>query len=943
MKVFYDSVDDGVPDTEITGIQDFPTITHILDKPSICIINVVDFEGDLYSTWEPLDFIKISVEDDSSNQLFIGYLTQKTYTEDALILTVAGFGIKLSWTPFNNNYTLEQGQLRTIVDGETITCYLDGKDGDEADRDYTSANEDYEWVVDQWVIDGQDKGIIIENPASLVRESWKVNGITPSAEIDATDGNAASTRVYLTDEDVYYATESNHADFHADVEFVLDSTWSGGEDVIPQAKYLQRLKINYRWQFVQNETLFEGARAWLQIYNYDTTEWENLDLISVNGVNSVIHDSVGGLDYISAPLNPYILEQSSSVTLSDYLDNDGGGNYDELTLRIYMDRNDIDAHMWINLDYLEVTIEYHADDVGAIMLPITSNAASTITATGADWDNLGVDEDDGFKIGENSRQILDDIITKAGLTLNLIQGTTAPTESTVNPNADSDDDNWEDTTGGDTEGDLYDEINDYSVAPDADYITITAANGTCKVECGLGGFNQTVIVTGIKVYARAKYVGAGSELLKIGYECTGGSNSTLIAFQPAGAWTEYTYEKTGLTYSYEDVVDMKITLQNFDITGGANNVSAAKIVYTYTISNFNKYDARDFKGSFCIGALKKINQLEGAHWAEDHELEIITIAKPDDFIDSTVDLTEADYDFDWEFEDKCNSINSVRVFGNAALRIDALSTAGDINSPIHQQIIDEGIAAYSNALKVAEAEVALLATKNPSIKLKLVGVQTDLKVGTEVHVTFERPTIAQALYPIRMIERIKFGGDIQTTIWCGLGQTSADEKIANAIIKASFMAHDAHQARIIGTPAGIGATITWGDIGGADAAVNALIAAANIGLEYDDDDPAARQILDADLTDDGAWHEFDLDGAVTVPSGAIGFFATIIIDDGARSYFRFRHTSQSNVNQVSQGYVFESTWTAMFVSIPLDINHKFDYFFSADFDYIGITVLWWVF
>jgi len=86
----------------------------------------------------------------------------------------------------------------------------------------------------------------------------------------------------------------------------------------------------------------------------------------------------------------------------------------------------------------------------------------------------------------------------------------------------------------------------------------------------------------------------------------------------------------------------------------------------------------------------------------------------------------------------------------------------------------------------------MLKVKRPSLRLSLKGAYSQLELGTTVNVTMVRPTIAAADYPIRMIERSKFGiKDIRTIIYCGLGETQVDEKIGAAIRKIGYMANKA--------------------------------------------------------------------------------------------------------------------------------------------------------
>jgi len=121
------------------------------------------------------------------------------------------------------------------------------------------------------------------------------------------------------------------------------------------------------------------------------------------------------------------------------------------------------------------------------------------------------------------------------------------------------------------------------------------------------------------------------------------------------------------------------------------------------------------------------------------------------------------------------------------------------------------------------------------------------------------------------------------------------------------------------------------------------IAACNY-LEYDDDDPAANDITQADLTIDGAWHECDLDSYKSVPSGAIGaIFKASCKDNTVSMLFRVRHTSQSNVYQAhAMRTQVANLYNDSLLFAPLDANNKFDYYVDNGMDNVALTVLWWV-
>ena len=241
-------------------------------------------------------------------------------------------------------------------------------------------------------------------------------------------------------------------------------------------------------------------------------------------------------------------------------------------------------------------------------------------------------------------------------------------------------------------------------------------------------------------------------------------------------------------------------------------------------STFTKYIAQNYKGTYCKEVLKQVILLEGFHWWEDFINNRIVISHEDDFVDSTEDLTEANYDYGWQFEDDNNYYNAVEVYGSAGYNIYYLAFDSDIDSPRVKTIIEETITTQKEAKEVADAKLLEYKTKRPSIKIELIGVNTNIQVGTTIGLTMVRPTVGAADYPIRMIERSKLGGSIKTIIYCGLGHSTDQEKVVNIINKAMYLAHKAHTDRLISTNFAPGASITWSDVGGADAAVDAIVA-----------------------------------------------------------------------------------------------------------------------
>ncbi|MFX1371332.1 MAG: nitrous oxide reductase family maturation protein NosD [Promethearchaeota archaeon] len=272
------------------------------------------------------------------------------------------------------------------------------------------------------------------------------------------------------------------------------------------------------------------------------------------------------------------------------------------------------------------------------------------------------------------------------------------------------------------------------------------------------------------------------------------------------------------------------------------------------VSTLSKYIARHFKGLYCISALTSVCQVEGAIWCEDHATRRIKIVKPDDFVDSGVDLTVSDADWDWDLEDACNQVKRVEVWGNAAYNIFSPAEDFTVSGNITKIIIDNTIMTKSDAQEVANTQLDYYKDKRPSMRLSLNGTRTAIQLGTTVDITFARPTIAKATYPIRMIERKPRGIDgIQTIIHAGLGETEWDEKLGMAIRRVNSVARKNLSDRLVSTPWAAGAIITYGDIVGFGTGVRDIIDAEIVDGEAID--AAIDALIATHTADDNAHHE----------------------------------------------------------------------------------------
>ena len=262
------------------------------------------------------------------------------------------------------------------------------------------------------------------------------------------------------------------------------------------------------------------------------------------------------------------------------------------------------------------------------------------------------------------------------------------------------------------------------------------------------------------------------------------------------------------------------------------DIAVACNVNILQLTASTKYMAQQFKGNFGLQILKKVCLLEGWHWWVDFTDGIfgtILVGHLDDLEDSGIDLTQADYDYDWKYDDDSNYFSKIIVYGNAAYRIQQTATSQSIASPKTKTFYEETITTNAEALEVAEKQLEEWSVKHPSIKLVLKGVNAAIKVGTKITLTMVRPTVAEADYPVRMVERERLGhGDIKTTIYAGMGHTTLEEKLGDRINAIMYLAQKSHADRLVLTPAAEGVTgVSWGDIADGDAGVDARIVVQN--------------------------------------------------------------------------------------------------------------------
>jgi len=761
---------------EITAITQFPTISPRLDAYWMGGITVRDFEGALFADWYDRDFNKILIEDDSDNVLFRGFLIKKLFKNDEMSLSFAGIGILLDWNPFGSDgyvdYVVAEGLVKAPISSDSILQVKDDEGGN------------FTWDPDILIKKGKDLGLLIVDKTDVNTRTWDSSAISQSGGT-VTAGNNASTTAY---DGVYYnARDVSAANLDLIVTPVIDGI------AIDDTDFLKSIQIEYSFRAKVDCGALGRNYGTVYFQILKDTSWITIDQISVDQIANTFTTSwkVALSSGVVGGCKPPYAIYDTDAELQKFF-NKTDVTYTSLKGMRFKWVGGLEApgYVEVHVDFINVKPGYASYDISPIMTTITGNAATSLTSADVSaWDETGVVVDDGFKIGVSTRKVIEDVASQSGLNIKRIDnyGETSYS-SKIHPNGDSATIEWT-TTGGDHFGELDDDS-------DLTYVD-TSVDGEEDIYT-FGDFNlRGGYVTGMSIYYRQKCDTINKETIKVSYSIDGGDNWSSTKSETLTA--NWVNEGAGWSsLEIYDLSDFQVKLLYTQLFAGSSAyVSELYISFTISGSSFDKYIAREFRGSYCSEPLSAVCKLEGSHWYEDYINNRIVVIKKADFVDSTVDLTEANYSPNWEYEDECNQVKSFYVFGNAEDAIFAKAVDESVEGYISKQLIDESIGSVGDAQEIADAQLALLKTKRPSIKITLNGINANLQLGTTVGLTMVRPTVAEADYPIRMIERSKFGGGIKTVIYCGLGESTMAEKIAKTIRDNAFRAHKALTDRLI--------------------------------------------------------------------------------------------------------------------------------------------------
>lgn len=770
--------------TQVTGIVSYPTILSRLNEIGTCMVSIGDIDGSLYSTWSSRDFTKLQLRDDSDNVLFMGYLTGKKFHHDGLDLEISGVAKVLDWKKFHRNYILEEGKIWQIPSDESFPTDASLYPTSDVSTQWNCSGSNHYDELDQ------NSGYISATSGACTDEFATNN---EAANLD----NGTAIRIYLNG--MKYRTSPEAYPANPTVDLYIEGGWKGEESVsIGSGSFdwgyaeftgtfteaeMDAMKFRIKHAGVSGTQAVIIKEAYCKVYysGQDNTtvglvdkdeeefSWDTDYWINDQKVGILVVDNTNNIDYTTYDVSA--ISQAGGV--------EDGGN--AASTQTQFDNNVYETHEAAGTKDMIISATLDGDniDTGQYLQKIVVN----------------------YRIGHKAA-----VKNFHKVSLKIYNGSAYETIAYLRS--------------------LPASANTYKWLEGS--YTIEGSNATLANYLTIDGANYDALAGDIKIYNESGSASPPENYICVDYltvDIYHHANDIAPIMEEIDDSGDTWIGVTGENWTTNGVTKgdhFKIAQNTEQIISDVSNTVNVPI-YIVNDSFGDKFIARHYKGTTCLDALKSVCMVEGAVWYEDYENECIVCVKPTDFEDSTVDLTQAEYNWDWEYDDQCNAIRRVDVYGCAGYNIHAFKEDIDSSSYIEKTIIDETIMTDADAQDVADAQFDLYDTKTPSIKLILKDVDTGCIVGQEVTITMVRPTVAEANYVVRMMERKKEGGSIITTIWAGLGHTEAMENIASKINQIGSYSHKAHTDRLVSTPLSSGASIVWSDIGGGTTAVEGII------------------------------------------------------------------------------------------------------------------------
>ena len=808
MRLYYDTTNtatypqSGAPSwTRVSGIITFPKIRNRMDETGVVVVVIGDKDGSLKGTWDDRNFTRMEIRDEAANVVFRGYLTSKKFQATQFIMGISGISKAFQWTPLDKDYVYAEGFISAVPSAEVLPLV----DNLLADTD-TNVN---------WNVSGGNHHDAV---AAIGGHTIGVGDGDENA-IEEFDLTTISGITEATSVTIYIYGSYLTADKSITVDFDDGGGYIGGQNITfgNAGEYIWKSKTFAGLSMNQAEvnacTIKITANAAYGVMDGHTIDAVYVELtytgVNVDAIDLVQNDEARSV--FNWPLDYWIEERDVGILIRD--------NTTGIVEKVYTctglndnatGENEVGTHAGLSTD--GDGFVYKVEEVDETVW----NCVVDLTVEGDDIPDT------------NTIQYIEIEYNFLVTWIELVEGSI---ELQINK-----DGTWE----------RVGRAIAYGGNPDAGTTGARVKDKT-KIEVdltdyldddGVGNYDS---ILGMRFKFNGDYrIGNGTvrltaDFLKvtIGYHADDISPIMEKIDDNGASWIEVVGANWGSSGVSDGGVDdgdsFKIGENTAQILHDVANACGVNI---RILSTGTKYIAQWFKGNYGLGVLKKVCLLEGWHWREDYSYGVfgeVVISHLDDCEDSGVNITQADHDHDWYYEDDPNFYKTVIVYGAAAYRIKHIATDPTIQSPLTKIVYEETITTNGEAKDVAEIQLLEWKVKHPSIKLPLKGVHAAIKVGTEITLTMARPTVAEANYPVRMVEREGLGhAEIKTTVYAGMGHTSIDEAVSSRINKIMYLAQKAHADRLSSTPLGAGATgLAWGDITGGDSAVDSRIAVQN--------------------------------------------------------------------------------------------------------------------
>jgi len=838
---------------QVTSLSQFPHISKRMDQYGICQVALTDFEGALFSTWNVRDNTQMKVVDSDSHVLFQGYLKNRNHSGSGITLTIYGFASRLDEEPFYSNFIYAEGLVKDVP---YTTLEIN------AAASNSISDTTYPYGICKvgsyfYVCSYSDKKVYKYTDAFVLVTSYDVSAKTSKPLGITHDGtffyistvdednilkydnsfNWQSTTDISADIDPYgcYGLEYHDSQFYVigrsggtSVVFIFSNAWVLQDTISLDVAYV------YDIAYHSHSNRFYVVTPYSYLYVYDSS-FERITGYYLSA------DSWGGA--CSDGYHLFLVRSWTYTLVNVYFPN-GMAYGDDHYIELKQDDEDNDypdfawdddmfVHGVNGLMIEDATSGDSSEtwDISAISATNETRTTGSIsdTQTAKDGNYYGIQDrgDPMSAYGEctvDGDSIDSTVYNLRSLTLNYrfgikVYATINWCGATVRLYLKKDSD-WVEigkiykynssafaSKYAWVEGSLIltEDLDDYLHKTGDDYDELNGLKFTIEGTANAEG--AAILIDHVEV--------------EIAFNAASISPIMEPIIMNGASWVATSLDFSSIAIQDED--RFRIGASTYEIIDTIQTQSKTEI---YIKSTLSKYMARFFKGSNCMSALNDTCQLEGLHWAEDHQNGRIVLAKETDFVDSTLDLTTGNGDEDFDYDDKANHYRGVWVFGNASLNIQARTEDMDSTSFKWKQIVDDDIMTVADAQEVADAVFLELKDKRPSIiftKTDTTNAYYVAEAMKTIDLTITKPTVAQATLPIRRLDIKRVGEHLKYTFYAGLGSTPPEEEDINLKRQISYMMQKLHQFRLTNSPLGAGATITPLDIAGIDTYIISII------------------------------------------------------------------------------------------------------------------------